>query len=168
MSIVTNQLIEFIQFILIGLVISVIFDFFRAYRVAKKPNNLIVFIQDFIYFFIVTIIIICSIINVSDSSLRFYIFIALILGISIYMSVLSQFFMKLYDKIFKVINFIFDLFILPLKLLFQFMQKIYKFFEKYIKKCCKMFLYMVSLICNKLLKLRLPKIKFKKRGLKNK
>lgn len=168
MSLVTGQLIEFLHFVVIGIVISLIFDFFRAYRGAKKTNNFTVFIQDFIYFFIVTIIIICSIINVLDSSLRFYIFIAIILGISIYISIFSKFFLKIYNKFFITLAFIIDLFILPIKLCFQVVVKIYKFFEKYIKKCCKKFFYVIFLICRKFSKLRLPNIKIKRRGLINK
>ena len=127
-----------------------------------------VFIQDFIYFFIVTIIIIFSIINVLDSSLRFYIFIAIILGIIIYISVFSSIFLKLYNKFFATIVFVFDLFILPLKLNYQVIIKIYNILKKYIKKCCKMFFYVISLVCSKLPKLRLPNIKIKRRGLINK
>lgn len=159
MSLVTNQLLDFLQFVFIGIVISLIFDFFRAYRGARKTNNFIVFMQDFIYFFIVTIIIIFSIINILDSGLRFYIFIAIVIGISIYISIFSKIFLNLYSKFFATIEFIIDLFILPIKLDIQVILRNYKILKKYIEKCCKKFFYMISLICNRFSKLRLPKIK---------
>lgn len=161
MSLVTAQLLDFLQFVVIGIFISLVFDFFRAYRGVRKINNFMVFIQDFIYFFLITAIIVFSIIYILDSSLRFYIFIAIILGISIYISMFSQIFLKIYHKFFDTIAFIFDLFILPLKLCFQVITKIYIFLKKCIKKCCKMFFYVISFICNGLQKLRLPNIKSK-------
>ncbi len=166
MSLVTLQLLDFFEFVVVGVIISILFDFFRAYRSARKINNFMVFIQDIIYFFLVTIIIVFSIINILDSNLRLYIFFAILLGIITYISIFSKFFLKLYNKFFKTISFIADVILLPIKLYIQILRKIYKFFEKNIKKCCKKFFYMLSLIYNKLLNIRLKRIKFKREGLK--
>lgn len=166
MSLVTSQLLDFFEFVIIGVIISIIFDFFRAYRSARKTNDFIVLLQDFIYFFLVTIIIVISIINILDSNLRGYIFFAIILGIFVYISILSKFFLKIYNAFFKTISYIIELIILPLKLCIQFFYKIYKFFKKYIKKCCKKFFYVLSLICKKFLSIKFLNIKFKRRGLK--
>lgn len=166
MSLVTLQLLDFFEFVVVGVVISIIFDFFRAYRSARKTNNFMVLIQDIIYFFLVTIIIVFCIVNILDSNLRLYIFFAILLGVVTYISILSKFFLKLYNKFFKTITFIVDLIILPLKLYIQILRKIYIFFKKYIKKCCKKFFYVLSLICRKLLNIRLKGIKFKREGLK--
>lgn len=57
---VSNQVIDFIEFVLIGVLIASIFDFFRAYRKIKKVSTLTVMIQDSIYFIIVTMVIIFS------------------------------------------------------------------------------------------------------------
>ena len=54
---VTEQLIDFFQFIMIGIVISLIFDMFRAYRAIKhRKSTFSVMLQDIIYFTIVTCI----------------------------------------------------------------------------------------------------------------
>lgn len=166
MSLVTLQLLDFFEFVIVGVVISIIFDFFRAYRSARKTNNFTVLVQDIIYFFLITVIIIFSIINILDSNLRLYIFFAILLGIMTYISILSKIFLRLYSRFFKIISFIVELVILPLKLYIQILRKIYNFFKKYIKKCCKKFFYMISLICSKLLNIRLKNIKFKREGLK--
>ena len=100
-DIVANQVMNFLQFITIGIIIALIFDFFRAYRTRKKVSNFSVMIQDIIYFFIVTIIIVFSIVNFLDSSLRLYVFIAIVIGIMIYISILSKFILKIYDAFFK-------------------------------------------------------------------
>ena len=62
---VSNQVIDFIEFVLIGVLIASIFDFFRAYRKIKKVSTLTVMIQDSIYFIIVTMVIIFSIIKLA-------------------------------------------------------------------------------------------------------
>lgn len=164
MSIVTTQLLDFFQFVIIGILISILFDFFRAYRSARKTTSIMVLIQDILYFFIVTIIVIFSIIYILDSDLRFYIFFAMILGILTYISILSKFFLKLYHKFFKVLGFLFELIVLPLKFVSQFITKIYNYFKKNIQKCCKKFFYMLSLNCMKLKKSKFLKFKIKRRG----
>ena len=166
MSLVTLQLLDFFEFVIVGVVISILFDFFRAYRSARKINNFTVLIQDIIYFFLVTIIIIFSIINILDSNLRLYIFFAMVLGIITYISILSKFFLKLYNKFFKTISFVVDVIFSPIKLYIQILRKFYKFFKKNIKKCCKKFFYVLSLICNKLLNIRLKEFKIQKRRVK--
>ena len=160
-DIVANQVMNFLQFITIGIIIALIFDFFRAYRTRKKVSNFSVMIQDIIYFFIVTIIIVFSIVNFLDSSLRLYVFIAIVIGIMIYISILSKFILKIYDAFFKSLFEVIDIFLSPIKLIIQFFQKICNFFGKYIKKCCKKIFYMISFICNKLKKVKKAIIKSK-------
>ena len=76
---VSNQVIDFIEFVLIGVLIASIFDFFRAYRKIKKVSTLTVMIQDSIYFIIVTMVIIFSIIKLLDSQIRLYVFLGILL-----------------------------------------------------------------------------------------
>ena len=63
---ITEQLIDFLQFVLIGVIISIIFDFFRSYRMNKKVSNISVMIQDILFFVIATIIIIMGIVYILD------------------------------------------------------------------------------------------------------
>lgn len=162
---VVDQSIEFLQFVAVGIVIALVFDFFRAYRKYKKVNYLGLIFQDILFFIITSIIIVFSIIYILDSNIRIYIFIAVIVGVLAYISVLSKYFIKLYEIIinafFDTIKFIF----LPFMLNLQINIKIYNFFKKYIKKCCKKFLNMISFICKKF-KIS-KKTKNKKRGLFN-
>ncbi len=146
---VTEQLIDFFQFVMIGILISLIFDFFRAYRHVKGKRNsaISVMVQDIIYFFIVTIIIVLGIIYILDSSLRFYVFIAMILGIVVYISLLSRFFLKLYNIVIKEIINVTKFIFLPIELNLHINTKIINIFKKYIKKCCKNIFNMISYLC---------------------
>jgi spore cortex biosynthesis protein YabQ len=143
---ISSQMSEFLQFVFIGIIIAIIFDFFRAYRKFKKVSDLMVVIQDILFFLISGIIIMIGIINLLDSNIRLYTFFAIIIGILIYISLFSEFFLKVYSLIFKVYKYIIDFFILPITINIQIFIKIYTFFEKNIKKCCKMFPYMLFLI----------------------
>ena len=96
---ITEQLIDFLQFVLIGVIISIIFDFFRSYRMNKKVSNISVMIQDILFFVIATIIIIMGIVYILDSDLRLFVFLAIILGIFIYTTLLSKIFINRQRKI---------------------------------------------------------------------
>ena len=76
---VVEQSKEFIEFVALGILIALIFDFFRAYRKYKKVNYIGVIFQDIIFFLIVSLIIIFSIVYILDSNIRIYIFLAVIM-----------------------------------------------------------------------------------------
>lgn len=143
---VSSQAIDFFEFVLIGMLISFIFDFFRSYRKIKKVNTVVVIIQDIIYFIIVTLIIIFSIVKVLDSQIRLYIFMGIILGSSVYFSTISKYIIKLYIYTFNISSKVISDFLLPLKLNIQFLHKSLKKMQKIWKKCCKLFFYMLFYI----------------------
>lgn len=143
---VTEQLVEFFDFVVIGIIIALIFDFFRAYRKYKKSTNISVVIQDILFFLIVTVLIMFSMVYILNSSIRLYIFLAILVGIMLYIACFSKYFLKIYDIIINFfvesIKFIF----LPINVVLQCLYVLAKFFRKIIKKCCKMFFYMIFLI----------------------
>ena len=147
---VSSELLEFLDFLLIGVLISFIFDFFRAFRRVRKVSFIVVAVQDIIYFLIITVILIFSIIFLLNTSIRLYIFLAVLSGILIYATFFSKHIIKFYMKIFKMTRRIFVFLAMPLKLTVQILIKIYNFFKKYIKKCCKMFRSMILIVCKRL------------------
>lgn len=144
---VSNQVVDFLEFVLIGTLIACIFDFFRGYRKFKSVNTLSVIIQDIVYFIIVTIIIIFSIVELLDSQIRLYILLGILIGCSIYFCTVSKYVIKFYILFFNMFKEIVSTIFLPIILNIQFFQKIGKKIKKIWEKCCKMFLYMISCIC---------------------
>lgn len=144
---VSNQVIDFLEFVFIGALIACIFDFFRGYRKFKSVNTMSVIIQDIIFFIIVTIIIIFSIVKLLDSQIRLYIFLGILIGCAIYFSTISKYIIKLYIIFFNMFKEIINAIFLPVILNIQIFQKIAKKIKKIWEKCCKMFLYMISCIC---------------------
>lgn len=167
---VSNQLIDFLEFVVVGAIIGIVFDFFRGYRKIKNVSTITVVIQDVIYFVILTAIIVSSIVKLLDSQIRLYIFVAIIIGCSLYFSILSKFVINIYILFFKMFKEIILTIFLPIILNLQIFQKIGRFLKKICKKCCKMFLYMISFICKfgKIIIKKGTKIKNKKnkRGFK--
>lgn len=80
----------FLFFILIGFVISILFDIFRALRKNIKTPDTITFIQDFLFLIISGTIFLFGLIKFSNGEIRFYLFIAIFMGIIIYSLTLSD------------------------------------------------------------------------------
>ena len=116
-------------------------------------------IQDILFFIISTCIIMFGIINILDSSLRLYIFVAIILGSFLHFTFFSKYFLKLYNFLFKASYEIFEFIFLPFKLIIYVVIKVCIKIQKIVKKCCKKFCYMVT-FSKKLVKKR--RIKSKK------
>ncbi|MEG2310587.1 MAG: spore cortex biosynthesis protein YabQ [Clostridia bacterium] len=151
---VTEQLIDFSQFIFIGIIIAVMFDFFRAYRKYKKVSTFTVIVQDIIYFILATLVVVIAIIFILNSNIRLHIFIALFIGFLLYISLLSKYIMKIYMLLFATFSTIFDIIITPIKLLIQFFQKLCNIFGKISTKCCKKFIYVLSFLHNVVIKIK--------------
>ena len=145
---ITTQLFDFIGFFLIGILIAIIFDFFRTYRLLNKTTAFVLIIQVIIYLFISTSIIILGVINILDSSMRLYIFFAIVLGCVIYYIFFSKYIIKLYSFLFRTAKAIFEFIFLPINLTLYIIVKICIFIKKMTKKCCKKFFYVVTLIQN--------------------
>lgn len=165
------QTITFLQFILIGGVLALIYDIFRAYRKHNKKNRNFVVLQDIIFFIISLVVLVFSLVMFLNESIRFYLIIAIVLGISIYLSFLSKYIINLYIKFFdiwdKFINFIF----IPFRLILEFFRKICIKIKKIVKKACKKSKNVIIYICNKfkniIIKFNIQK-RFKNEKTKNK
>ena len=80
----------FIFFFIIGIIISIIFDFFRVLRKNFKTDDFITFIQDIIFIAISGLFVLYSIIKLNNGEIRFYLFIAIFFGIFIYSLTISK------------------------------------------------------------------------------
>ena len=99
-----NQGQEFLCYFLVGVVICFIFDFFRSSRYVFKTPDLATHIEDFIFMLLSASIIIASILWISSGILRFYIILAIAIGILIYFLTLSKLCVIIASSIFKAIK----------------------------------------------------------------
>lgn len=141
----SQETIIFLTFVLIGMLFSIIFDVFRAIRKIKKTNIRIICIQDIIYFILIGIILIITIINFMDSEIRAYLVLAIVLGAIIYISVFGNFIRNVFASIFRINGKIIDFLILPIKLYLTLFESKINILRKIVVKCCKKISYMVNL-----------------------
>lgn len=141
---VVKQLLEFIEFTCIGILLAIIFDFFRAYRKFKIPTSKGTIIQDILYFVIATVIVSLGVINILDSSFRLYIIIAIIIGVLLHISKFSKYTIKFFIIFFKASESIFEFLNITLAFYKQILMIILKLLKKIVKKCCKSFFYVVN------------------------
>ena len=116
-----NQAYLFLVFTLTGVVIGVLFDFFRIFRRTIKTSNIMTYIEDVLFWILTGLLILYNIWYFNNGEIRIYMFLGIIMGVLIYMSTLSNILIKLFLKIFQAII---KLIGLPIKTILVFFRKI--------------------------------------------
>lgn len=101
---IDNQLTQFFLYVASGMAISIFFDIFRVLRKSIKTSNIITYIEDTIFWIIVGLFLIWEIFTISYGELRWYIFIGIILGISLYLVTISKLFIKVNVKVLDILK----------------------------------------------------------------
>lgn len=117
-----TELQRFLFFLVEGVLISFLFDFFRGIRKNFKSGNIATHVEDFIFLTIASIIFIYSIILICDGVVRFYIFLGVTLGIAIYSLTISKKCVILFKYIIKIFKSFFTF-------LLKFVKKLGKLFK---------------------------------------
>lgn len=100
---VQNQAYLFLIFSLTGVEIGILFDFFRILRRTIKTGNIVTYIQDILFWILTGILVLYNIWYFNNGEIRIYMFLGIIIGTLIYMSTLSNIFVKLFTKILSMI-----------------------------------------------------------------
>lgn len=93
-----NQAYLFLVFSLTGVIIGILFDFFRILRRSIKTPNIITYIQDILFWILTGIIVLYSIWYFNNGELRIFVLLGLILGVLIYITTLSNIIVKIFTK----------------------------------------------------------------------
>ena len=108
---IINQAILFLIFVLNGMLIGLFFDIFRIIRKTFKTIDIITYIEDILFWIITGFSIIYFVFNFSDGEIRGYMFIGIVLGITIYIltcskviTIISTYILK---KIIRIVSIIF-------------------------------------------------------------
>ena len=116
-----EQAYLFAIFTLVGIIIGVLFDIFRILRKTIKTIDIVTYIEDIIFWLISGIIIIYTMYKFCDGQLRFFMIIGNVLGTTIYMLTISQYFIKI--SLF-IIDMIRKILIVPIIRLIKVLRKI--------------------------------------------
>ena len=157
---IINQSYLFCVYSICGIIIGIFFDLFRILRKSFKTSDIITYIEDIIFGILTGIFLIFIIFILNNGELRFYIFIALALGLSIYLLTISKYFIKINVKIItiikKIIIKIFSIIIYPISLI-----------KKYILKSILRPFRILTINTRNLLKAKMIKKKKKEKNKKN-
>ena len=129
-----NQLCVFLIYVVSGIGISIFFDIFRVLRKSIKTSNFITYIEDAIFWIIVGLFLIWEIFTISYGELRSYIFIGLLIGVILYLTTISKYFIKINVKILNFFKSIILKIINILKIIYKFILKIINPIYNLIKK----------------------------------
>lgn len=92
---VNNQAYLFIIFALNGVLIGILFDFFRILRKTFKTRDFVTYIEDIIFWIITGISILYSMCVFCDGELRFFMILGIAMGITIYITTISKYVIKI-------------------------------------------------------------------------
>lgn len=117
---VENQAYLFLVFSLTGVAIGILFDIFRVLRKNFKTVDIITYIQDILFWILTGLLILYNIWYFNNGEIRLFMFLGIIMGILIYILILSNIVIKILTFILK-----------PIKTFFV---KIYEIAKKIVKK----------------------------------
>lgn len=127
---VENQAYLFLVFSFTGMLIGILFDFFRVLRKTYKTSDVITYIEDILFWILTGILIIYNIWFFNDGEIRLFMILGIIIGALLYTLTISYF-------VKKIINFIMS----KIKIITTFLCKIIKKtieiiikFTKFLKK----------------------------------
>lgn len=115
-----NQAYVFLIFTVDGVLIGLLFDFFRILRKSFKTPNILTYIEDIVFWIATGIIIMYSIYVFCDGEIRWFMFVGIAIGLIIYILTLSRYIIKINVKIISILKSIINIIIKPFKIVLCF------------------------------------------------
>lgn len=131
-----NQAYLFLVFSFTGVIIGILFDTFRILRRTIKTANFITYVEDVLFWVLTGLLILYNIWYFNNGEIRIYMFLAIILGILIYMSTLSNILIKIFSRLLQIIIKALEL---PFKTIISIFRKINTIVSIKLKKMSKNF-----------------------------
>ena len=123
---VTNQAYLFLIFIINGILIGLLFDFFRISRKVIKTSNFVTYVEDILFWILTGLIVLYSVFTFNNGELRVFMFLGIILGTVIYMLSISSYIIKINIKIINIIKKIIKIILIPFLFVKSIVQRIFK------------------------------------------
>lgn len=126
---ITNQAYLFLIFVINGILIGLLFDLFRILRISFKTKDFVTYIEDIIFWIMTGAIILYSIFAFNNGEIRFFMFLAMVIGVVLYMTIFSNYVIKssvYIIKIFKkIFSFIYKIIRIPFYYVFKIIKKVF-------------------------------------------
>lgn len=121
---VTNQAYLFCIFIINGIVIGLLFDFFRIARKVISTNDMVTYLEDILFWILAGATVLYSIFVFNNGELRLFLFLGIIVGAIFYLLCISSYMIKTNIKIINIVKKILEIFLMPFKFLYKTLQKL--------------------------------------------
>lgn len=122
-----NQAYLFLVFSVTGVIIGILFDFFRILRRSIKTIDIITYIEDILFWVLTGLLILFNIWYFNNGEIRVYMFLGIIIGNLIYMSTLSAIIIGIFSKVLQMLIKILEI---PFETINLFFRKIITIFAK--------------------------------------
>lgn len=110
-----------------GLIIGVIYDFYRVFRYYSKPKKVLSIIEDLILWLIITVIFFMFLVKNTSGVIRGFVIVGFLTGYICYMKIISKYnfpiLMKIFKLILSLINEIIKIILYPLRKVSNFSQR---------------------------------------------
>lgn len=138
---IAEQIQVFIIFVIVGIIISFLFDIFRILRKVYKFSNMLIYMQDILFWLLTGIIILQAIFKFNSGDIRIFLFLGIFVGVFIYISLFSIYVIKIGSFILKLINTLIrkliNVFKVPICKILNFMVEYYRNLRKNVLKKLK-------------------------------
>lgn len=138
---IAEQTQVFIIFVIVGIIISFLFDIFRILRKVYKFSNMLIYMQDILFWLLTGIIILQAIFKFNSGDIRIFLFLGIFVGVFIYISLFSIYVIKIGSFILKLINTLIrkliNVFKVPICKILNFMIKYFRNLRKNVLKKLK-------------------------------
>ena len=126
---VINQALLLLIFILNGVIIGLLFDFFRILRKSFKTKDIITYIEDILFWILTGLILLYSIFTFNNGEIRLFMFLAVIIGVILYMIIASSYIIKINVSVFNYIKLIvakiFEFILIPFKYFYKLIRRLF-------------------------------------------
>lgn len=123
-----NQAYLFYIFILTGILIGLLFDFFRILRKSFKTSDLVTLLQDIFFLVLAGILFAYTLFKFNNGEIRSYVFLGIALGLTIYLVLFSKTFIKVNVKVIafikRIVLNLFKIILVPVKMILNFIRRI--------------------------------------------
>lgn len=113
---IASETVAFIIFLFNGILVGILFDFFRILRKSFKTPDIATYLEDICFGIIAGALLIFSILIFNNGELRLFVFAGILLGILIYMLTISKYVIKVSVKIVKFIS---NIFLIVFRIIFS-------------------------------------------------
>lgn len=122
---IMNQVYLFLIFIVNGVIIGILFDFFRVLRKSFKTRDSITYFEDLLFWILTGISVLYFIFVFNNGEIRLFMFLGIAIGITLYMLIFSSLFIKINVTIItffkKIIIKVIEIILIP----FKFIKKLF-------------------------------------------